>query len=105
MTLKNSPNNAICRWGGEEFVIVFTGLSEEEVYEISEEIRKNILKLKIDAGEKGIFSISASFGIAKYDKIYGDEFIKAIALADEALYYSKNTGRNKVTKYSSLKHK
>ncbi len=96
-------NDAVGRWGGEEFVIAFTNTSEQGAYNITNEIRKKILEIQIDTGHEASLRISASFGVAVHEK-GNDDFISTISKADEALYYSKENGRNRVTKYSDLEN-
>ncbi len=95
-----SENDALGRWGGEEFVIAFTSISEENAYSILEEIRKKVLDISINS-EQGEVKISSSFGLARHNIKNGD-FLNTISMTDEALYYSKNNGRNTVTRYSDL---
>jgi len=86
------------RYGGEEFAISFLGADEEDSYIKAEKIRKTI--------EKTIFNdypdlkISASIGVATIDHSSRADIIK---FADEAMYKAKNSGKNKVVKYSDIK--
>ena len=86
------------RYGGEEFAISFLGADEEDSYIKAEKIRKTI--------EKTIFNdypdlkISASIGVATIDHPSRTDLIK---FADEAMYKAKNSGKNKVIKYSDIK--
>ncbi len=102
-TLKTNlkADDVVGRWGGEEFVIAFSGVSEDVAYLLTNEIRKKIMEIEVDIGENNFLKITASFGVATHER---DKFsfIDAIARADEALYFSKNNGRNQVTKYSKL---
>lgn len=101
-TIKNSliGQDEIGRWGGEEFLIVYTGLSEDEAFERTEEIRKKILEIRVETPEKIIVTASASFGLSRH--LSNKDPLHTISEADEALYYSKNNGRNRVTRYSAL---
>ncbi len=100
--LKNSikPFDAVGRWGGEEFVIAFSDVSEDVAYTLTNEIRKKVLNIEVDTGEKGILKISASFGVAVHDKKI--DFLDTLNRADEALYFAKENGRNQVTRYSNI---
>lgn len=101
-TIKNSlvGQDEIGRWGGEEFLIVFTGLSEEQAYERADKIRRKILEIQVVTPENEIVNVSASFGLSRH--LPKNEPLHTISEADEALYYSKNNGRNRVTKYSAI---
>ena len=91
------------RYGGEEFLVLFDGASGEETVEIVERIRKKIEShpfQKIDASGKPIFgesiSITASFGVAgNRGGASSCDPLTWIGRADQALYQSKNAGRNR----------
>lgn len=94
-------NDIIARYGGEEFVILFTKVNEHEIYYKVEKIRQEIEKLNITNNDGMRTPVTASFGIAEYPK-QGASMKELIEKADKALYFSKNNGRNKVTKYSDI---
>ena len=98
--LKNSIrlSDVSARFGGEEFVVLFSDSNLEATYSLSEEIRKKIEKLEVII-DNIILKFTVSIGIAQYDKnrdIRGIE--DTIKRADEALYIAKENGRNQVTK-------
>jgi len=79
------------RWGGEEFVILFPETSSEDARVVCEKLRLGIMKLE----HKIAGSVTASFGITQYkDK---DVLASIFKRCDDALYASKQTGRNKVS--------
>lgn len=92
--LRKLQNDKIftARYGGEEFTIVFYDMNKEEVYEIVENLRKEIenLYFKETNGQK----ITISGGISAYKN--GISASMFFDLADKALYEAKNTGRNKI---------
>ncbi len=82
----------IGRYGGDEFLIIFTDTSSEDAYAIIERLRKNAEK-----SEGAGIGITISAGIASLDgKCTAEEIV---GRADEALYKAKNRGRNKVIDY------
>lgn len=85
-------SDAIIRWGGDEFVIAFSELSEKMVPTLGNKILDSIRK--IDLSGDGIEeSITISMGFSNFkerDKSYMD----AIYRADEALYRAKEMGRD-----------
>jgi len=85
-TLRNI--DIICRWGGEEFVVLLPTASLQNTCKLAEKLRQSIEKLKIE----NIEQISASFGVAKVKE--GEEMQDVINRADKALYLAKNSGRN-----------
>jgi diguanylate cyclase len=80
----------VCRWGGEEFVVLVPTASIENGVLIAEKIRQAIENKPILEDIK----ITASFGITTI-KI-GDKLEDVVKRADEALYEAKNSGRNNV---------
>lgn len=87
--------DVIARYGGEEFAILFKNFNDREaVKRRLEYIRKEIEGQRIDRDNKDI-KFTASFGVAFSDGVSSaDEVLKK---ADEALYVSKQNGRNQVT--------
>ncbi len=91
------------RYGGEEFVIVFPGMDEEQAYGAMERLRtawnESYSGLKEDFGlEPEMMTFSA--GVAEYRS--GDTLESLYEKADRAVYRSKGVGRNRVTPYSGL---
>jgi diguanylate cyclase (GGDEF)-like protein len=84
------------RYGGEEFVFLFTVMDEEEVSSMTERIRKNIEKNIINY-EGNEIKITCSIGLAKFHET--DTLETAIKKADEALYDAKKSGRNQIKIY------
>lgn len=92
---KLSEDDEIYRWGGEEFVISFSGQNIKDVEYKLNKIRESLSKLAI-SNNKSSISVTASFGVAEFR-----ESINAtVKDADKALYQSKESGRNKVTVYN-----
>jgi len=89
--------DVICRYGGEEFVILMPNAPLEIGYERAEAWRQDFSETAIDyEGMK--FSTTFSAGVATFPQhgLTGDSILQA---ADKALYRSKNIGRNRVTRY------
>jgi len=88
-------NDFISRHGGEEFVIVMPGMPIRQAQERMEACRKEIEKTVILYNGKKI-NITISGGISHIVN-YTETQDELIKLADDALYYSKANGRNKIT--------
>lgn len=80
-----------CRYGGEEFILVFTETTVEEAYIRVESLREKVQQINYS----NVDSLSFSAGIANYP-LHGDYLKNIIERADEALYKAKNNGRNRV---------
>ncbi|AQR61783.1 GGDEF domain-containing protein [Brevundimonas sp. LM2] len=90
------------RYGGEEFAIIFpsesASLVEVALNQIREEIGSRALRRRSTNDELGAVTISA--GLAQ--RRPGESGSSLLDRADEALYASKRTGRNKVTNAERL---
>ena len=91
-------SNIICRWGGEEFVVIFPD-NEIELSKF-EEVR-NLISQKSYSLENKQFSITVSIGIAVDSDLSVGAIDGLINHADEALYKAKTTGKNKIVFYGN----
>ena len=92
----------ICgRWGGEEFLILLTNISNEDALAAMERVRGSLKIVQVsvrnsagDLPETREFSLGASIGLTRYR---GDEHYEdTIGRADDAMYRAKSEGRNRV---------
>ena len=88
-------NDWMARYGGEEFLIVFSDSNQKDIYNKVNRLREDISKITMSDGKVST-KITVSFGLATFP-IHGNTPEKLIEKADEALYDSKNNGRNRVT--------
>lgn len=86
-------SDLVGRYGGEEFVILLPNTSDVEAVEVCEKVRKHIEQQKLLGSE---FPLTMSFGIASFPN-HGSGEEELLEKADQALYYSKNNGRNRTT--------
>ncbi len=82
----------VARYGGEEFVVLLKGTTEKEALAIGEKIRKNVENVSIKGLENGI-TLSIGVSIYPSHSKFKEDLVEK---ADQALYYAKQTGRNKV---------
>lgn len=85
------PNDLVCRFGGEEFVIFLMNASLSKGTEIAERLRQQIEAQPID-DEGSMIGVTVSIGGSLKDA--AEEIDDAIKRADEALYRAKSLGRN-----------
>jgi diguanylate cyclase (GGDEF)-like protein len=99
--MKNSVRLAdiVCRYGGEEFVIVMPGVSEATASKCAEEIRSEFQGLHV-ASENQEIRATVSLGVAIYP-LHGTNVDEVFVNADRALYRAKQQGRNRVVIYSN----
>ena len=95
--------NVPFRFGGDEFVMVFPNKIPAEAYRLATRLRKNIRTRSCLIKGRQI-KVTFSGGIAGYPSdATGIEDI--LDKADKALYYSKNHGRSRITKFADLGYK
>ena len=90
-------DDVVCRYGGDEFLIIFTGCDEKVVVNRIIEIKKELLRVIPD------LKISLSSGISSYKA--GSTLKDTITEADIALYKSKEKGKNLITIYDEKEMK
>ncbi|MDD3475497.1 MAG: sensor domain-containing diguanylate cyclase [Sulfurimonas sp.] len=89
-------SDIVCRYGGEEFVILLPNTSLSDAANIAEKLRKLIESLSMKAPSNDNFKFTVSFGVANVD-IENEQDIKfALKRSDDALYVAKKSGRNRV---------
>lgn len=89
----------IARWGGEEFAIILPNTTLLGALCVAENVRVAVESFEFDVGEEKPFKITISIGVQSTDNVnttgyFQENFVKD---ADDALYYSKQNGRNKVS--------
>lgn len=87
-----SPFGFACRWGGEEMLLVFYNVSEEEAEKELNKALDKIRALEVVDGQN-IIKVTMSFGVTAVEHMDAENAIK---LADANLYYAKENGRNRV---------
>jgi len=102
--LKNSvrPDDLCCRWGGEEFIVAMPDTDGPSSVQAAERIRRAIEDYPFKHEENqpnGNLTISGGVAVAPHD---GSDVTMLTRHADQALYESKKTGRNRVTRYRGV---
>jgi diguanylate cyclase (GGDEF)-like protein len=86
------------RFGGEEFVILLPHTREVDAINVAERLRAHIAGLTIPVGDNAesgpCINLTISVGVAALDG-ESRELTDMMAAADAALYYAKETGRNR----------
>jgi len=87
------------RFGGEEFMVLLTNVKPEESVNIAEKIRKAVESKTIVAPNGSTIKRTISIGVAEIPKDT-ERFWQAVKFADVALYKAKESGRNRVVRYT-----
>jgi two-component system cell cycle response regulator len=89
------PNDAVGRYGGEEFLVVLPGCVPAGALTVAERIRTTISEIPMNTSE-GVIPVTASVGVAIYGSGPWEDMESLTAAADAALYRAKHSGRNRV---------
>ncbi len=84
-----------CRYGGEEFVVILKNTPFEKAMKKASSLRKLIESLEILCNSKTI-NVTASFGVATFEKDNFPNEKRLLAEADAAMYQAKEMGKNAV---------
>ena len=103
-------SDLICRWGGEEFVVLLQSATPDEAKLLAARTRETIQSLDMKSAAGNTIATTASFGFISYDGYQetselnkpenADRLLELLLKkADSAMYHTKNRGRNDVTVY------
>lgn len=97
-TIRNSLRKAdiVGRHGGDEFMIIAPETAIEGTKNLAEKIRASIEKIEFQVTEQKKIKFSLSMGVTVFGPTGGD-IDTLVTRADNALYASKEAGRNKVS--------
>ncbi|MDD5067151.1 MAG: diguanylate cyclase [bacterium] len=92
--------DSLFRYGGEEIAVLLPETDPDNAYMLAEKLRKTV-ESHAFTFQNDSFKVTISQGVSTYEPVKRKELSKdkLIKMADEALYYSKNNGRNKTTFY------
>ena len=88
----------VVRWGGEEFLLVFRPIPRQFVPVLGERIRRSVADQLFDVGDGLRVPLTCSVGLAEYPLFRDAQHLmgweQMLELADAALYWVKDNGRN-----------
>jgi diguanylate cyclase (GGDEF)-like protein len=90
--------DVIARFGGEEFIILLPEAGRTAAQHVAERVRENIEQMEIPYLNE-VLKVTVSVGVNTIDSLRIDEPDRLVNQADEALYNSKQGGRNRVSHY------
>lgn len=85
-------NDYIARFGGEEFVLIFTEINSQGAFDIVEKLRRSIEECQFVYRDSDV-DVTVSFGLTTI--LESDDIESLFMRADNALYKAKNVGRNR----------
>ena len=98
LEMTNRSGEFAARMGGEEFAMFFPTMKLAAALEVAERVREGVLNLRIPH-EKSLTSefVTVSIGVVSCVPEWELEFDELLQAADDALYESKTSGRNRIT--------
>ena len=81
----------VCRYGGEEFLIVFPGISLQAVTQRAHALCRQISSLQVSALSGDVITVTVSAGVALYP-VHGECIEEVFEHVDQALYAAKHAG-------------
>lgn len=87
-------SDMLFRWGGDEFLLICSGIAKENIYAYVDRLRRVIETSAFEYGKEHI-QVTTSIGAAYYYPADKD-YLAAMKRADRSVYKSKLAGRNKV---------
>ena len=86
--------DAFCRVGGEEFVVIMRDCTEAEAMQLAERLRRLVASTQFVYGGKAL-PVTISLGVAGFDPGRHPRTIELVEEADRCLYEAKRRGRNR----------
>ena len=93
-------NELLCRYGGEEFILLLPGKTADQAAQLAEAIRDDVERHKITHPDPAFEFVTVSAGVSCVEPNKSMNSQDIFDKADSAMYASKNAGRNKVTVFS-----
>ena len=95
VTKTTRATDIVCRYGGEEFIVLMPEAGRDEAVAMAERLREEISRMTVvTAG--GTLSLTISLGVAGLGQNGDEDLDSLIARADRAMYQAKAAGRNTV---------
>ncbi|MNG78934.1 Response regulator PleD [compost metagenome] len=86
-------SDILCRWGGEEFIVLLRETADRHAIEVAEKIRRRTEQLTFSYADQPL-RLTTSIGLSSLQP--GDSLHALLTRADHALYQAKQAGRNRV---------
>jgi diguanylate cyclase (GGDEF)-like protein len=96
VTRTTRATDIVCRYGGEEFVVLMPEASRDEGLAMAERLRQEISRMTVVTAV-GTLSLTVSLGVAELGPDEGEDLESLIARADRAMYQAKAAGRNTIS--------
>jgi len=89
--------DVLCRYGGDEFVMLLTKTSNDGILQAAEKIRKEIEEHAFDFGEnRKNQHVTISVGLVNFNEVPDKNSEDILKVADDRLLLAKSRGKNRV---------
>jgi diguanylate cyclase (GGDEF)-like protein/PAS domain S-box-containing protein len=88
-------SDIVCRYGGEEFVIILPDISVDDAHQRLEQLRGDLARMIVREDGQSIQGVTVSMGVAVFPS-HGRSSQSLIQAADHALYRAKEMGRDRI---------
>jgi len=85
--------DVVCRYGGEEFILILPEASLEDTMKRAEHIQLGVKDLQVQHRGMALGTITISLGVAAYPE-HGDHPEAVLHAVDTAIHKAKNAGRD-----------
>jgi diguanylate cyclase (GGDEF)-like protein len=92
---RSRREDVACRYGGEEFVLIFPDAPLETTTRRAEQLREEARSLQVQHHGHPLGNVTISAGVAAFPE-HGSTAATLLRAADEALYRAKTEGRDRV---------
>ncbi|MBP7936129.1 MAG: diguanylate cyclase [Phycisphaerae bacterium] len=93
------PDDILCRWGGEEFLVVMPRTSLGTCWLWADQLRRTIRQLRLTWSGTPV-PMTVSVGVAEAPASFSRE--ELVGRADQALYMAKSRGRDRVCSWAMV---
>lgn len=88
-------SDIVCRFGGEEFVVILPGALTDDGRERAQSLCDAVANVDVIFEGRNLGAVTVSVGVASWPETDGEPR-QLLSLADQALYQAKEEGRNRV---------
>ena len=92
---RTRAEDILCRYGGEEFLLVLSDCTSKNLMRRAEEIREGVKLLRLEHGQRPLGEVTLSAGAALFPD-HGRTLDNLFQAADAALYQAKKAGRDRI---------
>ncbi len=89
-----------CRYGGEEFAVLFPETAAPSALGVADRVRRAVEREPFSRDGRP-FRVTVSAGVADTEGLSSEDRAELLVRADKALYYAKDTGRNRARLFTA----